>query len=101
VVPSHEVFQNPLKVDLRFEDHAVPANYRDWPGGDQLGSTIKVWRVQTRKYPEIEAGLVSDPNGFSDSPDAEVISSGLNSKRPLSVVLARQGNFFIEARTGQ
>jgi hypothetical protein len=95
VVPSHEIFQKPLKVDLRFEDHAVPPNYRSYPGGDKLGSTIKVWKVQTKKFPEIDPGLVSDPYGFGDSPDAEVISSGLNHKGPNSVALARHGNYFL------
>jgi hypothetical protein len=95
VVPSHEVFQKPLKVDLRFEDHAVPPSYRQWPGGEKLGSTIKVWKVQTRTFPEIDPGLVSDSYGFADSPDAEVISSGLNSKGPDSVALGRHGNFFL------
>jgi hypothetical protein len=93
--PSHEIFQKPLKVDVPFEDYAVPPNYRDWLGGDRLGSTIKVWKVQTRKFPDIDPGMVSDPYGFADSPDAEVISSGLNSKGPESVALGRQGNFFL------
>jgi Thiol:disulfide interchange protein DsbD, N-terminal len=95
VVPSHEVFQKPLKVDLKFEDHAVPASYRHYPGGDKLGQTIKVWKVQTKKFPEIDPGMVSDPYGFGDSPDAEVISAGLNSKGPDSVALGRHGNYFL------
>ena len=95
MVPSHEVFQTPFKVDLRFDDHAVPSNYRLWPGGENLGSTIKVWKVQTKSFPEIDPGLVSDPYGFADSPDAEVIASGLNSKGPDSVTLGRHGNFFL------
>jgi hypothetical protein len=95
VVPSHEVFQKPLKVNLQFEDHDVPANYGLYPGGDHLGQTIKVWKVQTKKFPEIDPGMVSDPYGFGDSPDAEVISSGLNGKGPDSVALGRHGNFFL------
>jgi hypothetical protein len=95
VVPSHEVFQKPLKVDLRFEDHGVHDNYRHYPGGDKLGETIRVWKVQTKRFPEIDPGMVSDPYGFGDSPDAEVIPSGLNSKGPDSVALARHGNFFL------
>ena len=95
MVPSHEIFQKPLKVNLQFEDHAVPSNYRQYPGGDKLGPTIKVWKVQTKKFPEIDPGMVSDPYGFGDSPDAEVISSGLNSKGPDSVALGRHGNFFL------
>ena len=95
MVPSHEVFRRPLPVDLRLEDRPTPAHYRDWPGGAKLDKTIKVWRVQTRSFPQIDPGLVADPYGFGDSPDAEVISSGLNSKGPDSVALGRQGNFFL------
>ena len=46
---------------------------------------MKVWKVQTKKFPEIDPGMVSDPYGFGDSPDAEVISAGLNSKGPDSI----------------
>jgi hypothetical protein len=52
-------------------------------------------RVQTRSFPEIDPGLVSDPYGFADSPDAEVISGGLNSKGPEAVAVGRHGNFFL------
>jgi hypothetical protein len=97
VVPSHAVFNTPLKVNLEFEEVPTPVNYLAslWGGGKQLGKTIKVWRVQTKKFPEIDPGLVSNPYGFEDSPDAEVISSGLNSKGPESVALARHANFFL------
>jgi hypothetical protein len=95
VAPTHDIFHKPLKVKLEWEERPMPANYRHWPGGEQLGKTIKVWKVQTKKFPEIDPGLVSDPYGFDDSPDAEVISSGLNSKAPNSVTLARHGNFFL------
>jgi hypothetical protein len=95
VVPSHEIFHKPYAVDLQFEDHPTPENYRHWPGGDALGKTIKVWKVQEKQFPEIDPGLVSDPYGFNDSPDAEAISSGLNSKGPDAVALGRQGNFFL------
>ena len=100
VVSSHEVFQKPLKVDLQFEDAAVPPEYRHYPGGEKLGDTIKVWKVQTKKFPEIDPGMVSDPYGFADSPDAEVISSGLNGKGPDSVALGRHGNFFLWGFSG-
>ncbi len=95
MVPTHEIFQKPFAVNLEFEDEPTPADYRHWPGGDKLGEKIKVWRVQTKNFPEIDPGLVSDPYGFADSPDAEVISSGLNSKGPESVALGRHGNFFL------
>ncbi len=95
VVPTHEIFHQPHKVEIRFEEMPTPEDYRHWPGGDKLGKTLKAWRVQTKKFPEIDPGLVSDPYGFADSPDAEVISGGLNSKGPDSVALGRHGNFFL------
>jgi hypothetical protein len=95
VVPSHEIFNKPLKVDLAYEEVPTPENYSQLAGDRKLGKTIQVWRVQTKKFPEIDPGLVSNPHGFGDSPDAEVISSGLNSKGPESVALARHGNFFL------
>jgi len=95
VVPTHEIFQKPLKVNFRWEERPTPENYRHWPGGEKLGKTIKVWKVQTKKFPAIDRGLVSDPYGFDDSPDAEAIASGLNSKGPKSVTLGRHGNYFL------
>jgi hypothetical protein len=95
VVPTHEVFHKPHPVEIKYEDMATPGGYRSWPGGEALGKTMKVWRVQTKKFPEIDPGLVSDPYGFADSPDAEVISGGLNSKGPSAVALGRHGNFFL------
>jgi hypothetical protein len=95
VVPTHEIFHKPFKVNLTFEDRPTPENYRHWPGGDKLGKTIKVWKVQTKKFTDIDPGLVSDPYGFGDSPDAEAISSGLNGKGPDAVALGRHGNYFL------
>jgi hypothetical protein len=95
VVPTHEIFQKPFQVTFQWEERPTPENYRHWPGGEKLGKTMKVWKVQNRKFPEIDPGLVSDPYGFADSPDAEAIASGLNSKGPTAVALGRHGNFFL------
>jgi hypothetical protein len=95
VVPSHEIFNNPFKVNLTFEDRPTPDNYFHDAEELKLGKTIKVWPVQTKKFPEIDAGLVSNPYGLEESPDSEVISRGLNSKGPKSVALARHRNFFL------
>jgi hypothetical protein len=95
VVLTHEIFNKPLKVEVKLEDRPTPDYYRHWPGGDQLGKTMKMWKVQNKNFPEIDPGLVSDPYGFADSPDAEVISSGLNSKGPEAVAIGRHGNFFL------
>ncbi len=55
-----------------------------------------MWRVQTEGYQDGSRqliGLVSDFNGFLDSPDTEVLSSGVNTKGPSSVAIGRHGNF--------
>lgn len=101
MVPRHEIFQGPFPVDLQFEEADTPENYRHWPGGTELGNKLKVWKVQNKEFPAVDPGLVSDPYGFGDSPDAEVISSGINSKGPEAVALARHGNFFLWGFSGQ
>src|SRR5262249_59891449 len=94
VSPRHDLYTKPKKRKRGYKPLPPPKNYRHWPGGEKLGKTMKVWRVQTKKFPEIDPGLVSDPYGFADSPDAEVISSGHNGKAPDAVALGRQGNLF-------
>src|ERR1700730_12921400 len=95
VVPTHEIFQTPLKVNFQWEEQPPPESYRYSPDGDKLPKTMKVWKVQTKKFPEIDPGLGSDPYRFDDSADAEAIASGLNSKGPNSVTIGRHGNFFL------
>jgi hypothetical protein len=48
--------------------------------------------VHSGDYPEIDVGLVSDGNGFEDSPDCERIAGGVNSKGPRAVAIGRQAN---------
>jgi len=91
---DHPIFHDPLPVDIVTEDIDTPANYRTWFDGRDLPAKLPAWQVQTRDFPEIDVGLVSDPFGLEDYPDAEWISSGVNSKSPNSVALARHGNFF-------
>ena len=89
VVPTHEIFHKPFKIDLKLEEISTPSDYAHWPGGDELGPKIKAWKVQKKKFPEVDPGLVSDPYGFADSPDAEVISSGVNLARALQGTTSR------------
>ncbi len=99
---EHEIFHKPYKVDIALEDRPTPSSYRSWPEGEKLGRAIKVWKVQERGW-TIEQpigvpmlpGMVSDPYGFEDSPDAEIISGGINMKSPASVAIGRHGNFLL------
>lgn len=94
---SHPVFNHPHQVEITWEEQEVPEYFRHYQSGRELGETIKVWRVQTEDGStdrEMGWGIVSSGNGFEDSPDAEVISGGLNSKGPNAVAMARWGNYF-------
>lgn len=95
VATEHEIFHSPLEVNPTFEDVPTPPLYPPLNSGKPIGPTIHAWRVQTEKFPEVDPGLVSEGYGFDDSPDAEIISSGLNHKIPAAVALGRQGNFFL------
>lgn len=63
-------------------------------------ATMKVYRIQAEPSPATDYGLVYDPYGFEDSPDAEFIASGLNGKDPRALALGRQGNFFLWGFSG-
>jgi hypothetical protein len=95
VVPTHEIFNKPFKVNFKLEDVPTPADYLNWPHGRELGKTMKMWQVQSKTFPQIDGGMVSDPYGLGDSPDTEKISSGVNSKGPEAAAIARQGNYLL------
>jgi hypothetical protein len=92
---EHAIFHGPLAVELEMEDVDTPKDYREWPEGADLPSKLRAWKVQSKTYPVIDPGLVSDPYGFEDSPDSEWISGGVNSKGPRSMAVGRQGNLFL------
>ncbi len=100
---DHEIFHKPFEIKIALQDRPTPPNYRGWPEGEHLGQTMKVWKVQERGWSLdrplaalwLMPGMVSDPYGFADSPDAEVITGGLNMKSPEAVAIGRHGNFLL------
>lgn len=98
---EHPIFKGPLAVDITLEEVDTPDNYAEWPEGRDGPEKTAVWTVQVPKFPEVDAGIVSDPYGFEDSPDSEWISSGINSKGPRAMALGRQGNLFLWGFTGE
>ncbi|WP_165227325.1 hypothetical protein [Aquisphaera insulae] len=92
---GHEIFHTPLDVNPTFTAFPTPAQYPSLSLGEPIGATIRAWKVQTRTFPAIDAGLIAEGLTFADSPDAEVISAGLSSKGPDSAAIARQGNFLL------
>jgi hypothetical protein len=94
---DHDIFKAPHAIEPTFQQRKTPANYFSYPEGKGMSETLPVWLVQTVDYsaPWIDAGIVSTPYGFEDSPDCEIISGGINSKGPESIALARQANLFL------
>src|SRR5688572_3704348 len=93
---DHPIFKGPLDPRIALGKTPTPKEYRDYSDGKDLPEFMETWKVQEGAYlKDVDAGLVSSPFGFSDSPDAEHISSGINSKGPRSVALGRQGNLFL------
>jgi hypothetical protein len=96
VVPQHEIFQKPFKVDIQYDTVPTPKEYGN--RGLKPGDPLQVWHVQTKSFEtdkEVDAGLVSMGDGFTDSPDAEYISGGINHKTPTAVAIGRHGPFFL------
>jgi hypothetical protein len=93
---DHAIFHVPNSVPLTLEDRPTENIYRAALSGRNLGATMPMWRVQSEGYKDgtgMPPGVVS-PAIFDASPDAEFISSGLNTKDCRAVALGRQGSFF-------
>ncbi|MFR9503915.1 MAG: hypothetical protein SNH73_05645 [Rikenellaceae bacterium] len=97
---EHQIFKGPFEVNLTWEDRPTPEDakhytyYYDAP----LPEQIPMWRVQTKGYMTDEGfrvGMVSRPWGFTDSPDCEMISSGVCAKVIDAVAIGRTSNLFL------
>jgi hypothetical protein len=98
LVPNHPIFRGPLPVDLRYEARPTPDNYKRYVSGAGLPDTLQVWQVDQADYTtdkSLQPGTVSNGYGFTDSPDAEVVAGGINSKAHNSVALGRHGSLFL------
>jgi hypothetical protein len=98
---DHAMFREPIPISLEFERREKPLDYYVHPGTEKIGETIQVWKVQEKSFPEIDPGLVSSRENFTHTPDAEVISGGINGKGPTSVAIGRHGNFLLWGFSGE
>jgi hypothetical protein len=93
---DHPIFQGPMRPQIELVSLPTPGGYRNWAGGKELPAKLPMWTVQSGDLGKsVDYGLVSDPVGFEDSPDAEWISGGVNSKGPNSMAIGRHGNWFL------
>src|SRR5215831_3100262 len=91
---DHAIFHAPLQPKIELATIMTPDGYRSWE--PNVPAKLESWRVQEGELGKsVDYGLVSNPYGFEDSPDAEWISSGVNSKGPKSMALGRHGNWFL------
>ena len=89
---DHEIFQKPFEVKLTFENWDTPEDYRRFPGGDQLPSKMKVWRVQWTE--KTYGGVVTRAYNFNDFPDDELLVKGFNIGKEYGAAgVGRHGNF--------
>ncbi|MBD1366593.1 hypothetical protein IDJ77_22455 [Mucilaginibacter sp. ZT4R22] len=96
---GHPIFKGSLeKVTPTMVMKATPDGVFHYTTGVNLPKQIPMWRVQKEGYldrKDVRVGLVARGNRFGESPDAEVISSGVCTKDVGAVALGRHGNFFL------
>jgi hypothetical protein len=100
---GHTIFNRPFKTNLTFAKKPTPKNYYLFPSGKDFQEEIPMWRVQKEGYKDekgYRVGLVSRRAGFTDSPDAEFIAGGVNTKDAGAVAIGRHGNFFLWGFSG-
>lgn len=96
---SHPIFNGPFKVKITTETLPTPKDALEFKKyyRKDIPATQTMWRVQKEGYmttPGIRIGMVCRPWGFTDSPEAEVISGGVSLKSPDAIAIGRHGNFF-------
>lgn len=95
---EHDIFKGPIRTDITLKNRTTPEGVlKAFDGGD-VPKEIPMWEVDTEGYEDgkgFRVGMVARGWGFEDSPDAEIISSGVCSKQKTAVALGRHGNFFL------
>ena len=93
---QHPVFNGPYAVKLDRETISTPKHYAKYYQKNPLPDSLDGWRVHqdlTHDDGSTIYGSIASGSGFEDTPDAEIISHGVNSKNPNSVAIGRHGNF--------
>lgn len=96
---AHPIFKGSLeKVTPMMVMKNTPEGVFHYSSGANLPKQMPMWRVQKQGYldnKDVRIGLVARGNRFLESPDTEVISSGVTTKDVGAVALGRHGNFFL------
>jgi hypothetical protein len=96
---NHAIFKGPLeKVVPTMVMNATPEGVFHYSTGKNLPEKIPMWKVQNTgcmTSKDARIGLVARGSRFAESPDVEMISSGVCLKDVGAVALGRHGNFFL------
>jgi len=94
---KHEIFNSPNKVKLTMISKAIPVMFSVGYHGVNMPKEMPRWKVSESYSDDARylVGMVSHGEGFDDSPDAEVMSGGVNGKNAAAVALGRHGNYFM------
>lgn len=95
---EHTIFNGPFKTDITLKNRTAPNGILKAFDGGNVPKEIPMWEVDTEGYKDgkgFRVGMVARGWGFEDSPDAEIISSGVCTKQKTAVALGRHGNFFL------
>lgn len=98
-VKNHPIFKGPFKVAIHTEIKPTPSHAFQYAEmyGYTLPATTEMWNVQTKNFetdPAYRIGMVSRPLGYLDSPETEIISSGVCAKSIDAVAIGRHANLF-------
>ena len=95
---EHAIFKGPFVTDVTLKNRPTPEGVlKAFDGGD-VPKEIPMWEVDSEGYKDgngFRIGMVARGWGFEDSPNAEIISSGVCTKQKTAVALGRHGNFFL------
>lgn len=95
---NHQIFKGPFKTKLTTYKAPTPedAKHYSYFQDFNVPDSVLMWRVNTKGYMSdhfFNIGMVSRPWGYLDSPDCEVISSGVCAKTIDAVAIGRHANF--------
>lgn len=95
---DHAIFNGPFKTSITLKDMETPSGVLGAFDGADVPKKIPMWEVDTEGYMDgngFRVGMVARGWGFEDSPNSEIISSGVCTKQKTAVALGRHGNFFL------
>lgn len=96
---QHPIFKGPFTLNIKPVMKPTPSHAYEYAAldGQVLEDSCLMFSIQKCGYEtdrNMRIGMVSRPGGYTDSPEAEVISSGVCAKSIDAVAIGRHGNYF-------